>query len=319
MPKAELEGMDAHFRAMLEAEFAAAAGQPRPAAGALPLEVVREGYRTRRKAQDPAPPTDVAARELRIELSGRALPARLYTPADCRLPSSLLVYFHGGGFVVGDLDSHDGHCRRLAEGAGIQVLAVDYRLAPEHPFPAAHDDAVDAVRWAFDNCEELGVNRAKIAVGGDSAGGNLAASAACDLAGDPAYELAFQLLLYPVTWPERETQSRRDFDGLVLSKAGFAWFDRCLDAASHPDGARINVSARKSNTPGLIVTAGFDPLRDEGRALHAARRADDVPSEYLEFPAFIHDFYVMPGISAAVLDAASQTAGRLAEALKTAR
>src|SRR6185312_182045 len=112
-------------------------------------------------------------------------------------PSGLLVYFHGGGWVIGDLETHDGHCRRMAALAGVKVMAVYYRLAPEHPFPAGHDDALAATTWAFDNAAQLGVDPKRIAVGGDSAGGNLAASVALDLKDDAARRPAFQLLLYP--------------------------------------------------------------------------------------------------------------------------
>ena len=318
-PDTNREGMDPGFRAMLEAEAAAAAEQPRPGPGELPMAVVREGYQLRRTAQDTTPPAAIAVRDLSIALPGRTLAARLYTSQGGQSPSALLVYFHGGGFVIGDLETHDGHCRRLAAGSGAQVLAVDYRLAPEHPFPAAHDDALDAVRWAFDHAGDLGVDRSRIAVGGDSAGGNLAASVACDLADDADHRLAFQLLLYPVTWPDYDTASRRDFDGLILSKAGFAWFDQCLAAASHPDGGRTKVAGRKSPTPGLIVTAGFDPLRDEGRELHEARQVAGTPSDYLECPALIHDFFIMPDVSNAVGTAASAVATRLGTALGTAR
>lgn len=305
--------MDAGFRAMLDAE----AAQPRPAPGSLPLEMVRAGYRTRRMGQDLTPPADVVARDLTVTGGAGEVPARLYTPAGIERPSALLVYFHGGGFVIGDLDSHDGHCRRLAKLAGVQLLAVDYRLAPEHPFPAAHDDALAATRWAFDQAEALGVDRARIAVGGDSAGGNLAAAVACDLAGEDAYRPAFQLLLYPVTWPEEETASRQALDGPVLTRAGLAWFADCLNAAAHPEGARVRVGTRTARTPALVVTAGYDPLQDEGRDLAARLTAAGVPAGHRHYPALIHDFFIMADMSPAVAEAAAETAAALATALKT--
>lgn len=313
--------MDAHFRAMLEAEAAAAAavGQPRPAPGALPVAMVRAGYRQRRLAQDSAPPAEVATRELSVGGGEGPVPARLYAPAGVERPSALLVYFHGGGFVLGDLDTHDGHCRRLAVGAGVQVLAVDYRLAPEHPFPAAHDDALAATRWAVDHAAELGVAPERIAVGGDSAGGNLAASVAIALADDERYRPAFQLLLYPVIWPAEETASRRALDGPVLTRAGLAWFDACLAARQHPKRHRALLGTSVSRSPALVVTAGFDPLKDEGRDFAAGLAAAGTPAEHIEHPALIHDFFVMPDVSPAVGKAVAQVTDALRQALSDVR
>ncbi|MCC7267080.1 MAG: alpha/beta hydrolase, partial [Caulobacteraceae bacterium] len=183
--------LDPHFKAMLDAQAAAAAGQEPPPVEAIPPEMLRAGYRMQRQAADQNAPKDVVARDLKV---AGEIPARLYTPAGAAAVSGGLVYFHGGGFVIGDLETHDGHCRRLAAGSGCRVLAVDYRLAPEHAFPAGHDDALAATKWAFDHAAEIGFNPTRIAVGGDSAGGNLAASVAQDLRGDPARRVAFQLL-----------------------------------------------------------------------------------------------------------------------------
>lgn len=307
-----MSGMDAQFRAMLDAE----AAQPRPAPGSVPLEMVRAGYRQRRMGQDTAPPAGVATRDLPVAGGDGPIAARLYTPADVERPSALLVYFHGGGFVIGDLDTHDGHCRRLAAGAGVQVLAVDYRLAPEHPFPAAHDDALAATRWALEQAEALDVDRARIAVGGDSAGGNLAAAVACDMA-DEAERPAFQLLLYPVTWPEEETASRRELDGPLLTRAGLQWFAACLAADAHPDGARVRVGTRAARTPALVVTAGFDPLQDEGRDLAQRWSGAGTPAEHRHYPALIHDFFIMPDMSAAVAEPVRDAIEALARALGT--
>ena len=307
--------MDPGFRNMLEVEAVEAAQTPRPAPGTLPPAIAREGYRLRRQAQNPSPPQEVVVKDLTIDLDDRGLKARLYKPDGVRDPSALLVYFHGGGFIVGDLDSHDGHCRRLAVGSGVQVLAVDYRLAPEHPFPAAHDDALDAVLWAFDNCTQFNVDRERIAVGGDSAGANLAASVACDLADDPGHKLAFHLLLYPVVWPDEETETRRKHDGLVLSRTGFAWFNKCLGLDEDAIPARLKIFQRGTSTPGLIVTAGFDPLRDEGKMLHDIRLKQGVPSIYLDFPDLIHDFFVMPSISSRVEEVTNQVTQLISDTL----
>ena len=207
--------MDRGFRGLLP-PFAAGDGPPPPAPS---LDMMRLGYQKLRQSQDKAPPQTVYVDDL--EVSGGAAPikSRLYAPSDVASPTGLLVYFHGGGFVVGDLESHDGHCRRLAAFSGHRVLAVGYRLAPEHAYPAAHDDALAATRWAFDQAAALSVDPARIAVGGDFAGANLAVCVAMELASDPIRRPVFQLLLYPLTFPREETPSRQTFDGPVVTRA----------------------------------------------------------------------------------------------------
>jgi len=284
--------LDPHFAAMLEAQ---ARAQPDgPPLSALSPDLVRAGYRAQRTSQNlNSTPEGVAARDLEVGGGAGLRPARLYTPAAAATPSGLLVYFHGGGFVIGDLETHDAHCRRLARHSGQRVLAVDYRLAPEHPFPAGHDDALAAARWAFDHSAGLGADPARIGVGGDSAGGNLAASVALDLKGDPARRLRLQLLLYPATWPHEETASRRERDGPVLSKAAMAWFEAALAFEGHPAAVRAT-PARAGDLTGLppayVVTAGFDPLEHEGRDYAAALAAAGVPARHVSYPALVHDF-----------------------------
>ena len=214
--------LDPHFKAFFDAQTAAPQAAT-PPISEVPAVMVRAGYRASRISQNAnSVPTGVEARDLSIGGAAGPIPARLYTPAEAATPSGLVVYFHGGGFVIGDLESHDAHCRRLAHHSGQRVMAVDYRLAPEHPFPAGHDDALAATRWAFDHAAELGADPARIGVGGDSAGGNLAASVALDLRADPERRLKLQMLLYPAVWPDEETASRRERDGPVLSKAAMA-------------------------------------------------------------------------------------------------
>ncbi|MDP3591531.1 alpha/beta hydrolase, partial [Phenylobacterium sp.] len=249
--------MDPHIKAMIDQAEAAAAGQPAPPLDAIPPEMIRAGYRMQRAAQNLNAPKDVEARDLQVDGADGPIGARLYTPAGAPAKTPGLVYFHGGGFAIGDLESHDGHCRRLASFAGIRVLAVDYRLAPEHPFPAGHDDALASVKWVFDHAAEIGFDPARIAVGGCSAGGNLAASVSIDLKNDPKRKLAFQLLLYPGIWPDEETQSRKDLDGPILTKAAIAWFDKCLAVGDHPQAARANIGAKADvagTPPALVVT-----------------------------------------------------------------
>jgi acetyl esterase len=290
-----------------------------PPLSQIPAEMVRAGYRAQRTAQNlQTTVASVAARDLEVGGETGPIPARLYTPADTTTPSGLLVYFHGGGFVIGDLETHDAHCRRLAHASGQRVMAVDYRLAPEHPFPAGHDDALAATRWAFDHAAELGADPARIGVGGDSAGGNLAASIALDLRADPARRLKLQMLLYPAVWPEAETQSRRERDGPVLSKAAMAWFEASLAFSGHPDAHRAMAGRAKDLSglpPAYVVTAGFDPLEHEGRDYAAAMSAAGVDARHVNYPALVHDFFIMGDVSPAVVQAAEQAGAAIREAL----
>lgn len=310
--------MDPHIKALLDEQAAASAGQPTPPLDALPPEMIRAGYRMQRQAQNQNAPKEVAARDLTVDGAAGPIPARLYTPAGAPATTPGLIYFHGGGFAIGDLETHDGHCRRLAAFSGYRVIAIDYRLAPEHPFPAGHDDALAATKWVFDHAAEIGMDPSKIAVGGCSAGGNLAASVSIDLKDDPKRKIAYQLLLYPGIWPDVETQSRKDLDGPVLTKAAIAWFDKCLAAAGHPQAHRaaLGTKADVSRTPpALVVTAGYDPLKDEGRDYAARLNAAGVRAEHIEYPDMVHDFYLMGDVSPAVEAAARETAGKLKAAL----
>lgn len=317
---APAEAMDPAFAALFAAQAAAAQGQPRPPPGALPAALVRAGYRQQRAALDPPPALAVTARDLKVPGADGPLDARLYSPQGDGV-TGLLVYFHGGGFVLGDLETHDSHCRRLAATSGHRVLAVDYRLAPEHPFPAAHDDALAVTRWAFDACGELNADPRRLGVGGDSAGANLAASVALDLVDDPIRRLALQLLLYPVTWPGRDTASRQALDGPVLSRAALTWFRSALAADGHVDAHRALIAGRdvEGAPRTLVVTAGFDPLKDEGRAFAEHLLECGVSVEHVEYPSLVHDFYVMAGVSPAVCAAVCETGAWLAAGFSTGR
>jgi acetyl esterase len=311
-------GMDPHFKAHVDEQAKVAAANPAPPLEAIPPDMVRAGYRAQRTAMNSGAPKDVATTDLQVAGAGGALAARLYVPSGASAKTPGLVYFHGGGFVIGDLDTHDGHCRRLAAYAGVRVLAVDYRLAPEHPFPCGHDDALAATRWAFDHADEIGFDRERIAVGGDSAGGNLAASVALDLRGDPQRRLAFQLLLYPAIWPVEPTASRKALDGPVLTQAAMTWFETCLAAEDHPQSARAvlgKAADLSAAPPALVVTAGFDLLKDEGRAWAEQLRAAGVAARHVEYPALVHDFFIMGDVSPAVDAAARETAAALKAAL----
>lgn len=223
-------------------------------------------------------------REVSIDGPGGAIPARLYLPersAYASGPVPLLIYFHGGGWVLGDINTHDYGCRYLCANAGVAVLNVDYRLAPEHRFPAAAEDAVAAFRWAHEHAGELGIDPERIAVGGDSAGGNLAAVVAQVTKREGGPMPAFQLLGVPVTQIGAPTRSRDLFaTGYFLTKANMIWYeDHYLG-----DGDRTDVRASPlladdldGLPPAYVVVAGFDPLRDEGIAYAEKMRAAGVP------------------------------------------
>jgi acetyl esterase len=252
-----------------------------------------------------------------LEIDGGVpLRARHYAPAEGGGPHPLLVFFHGGGFVFGDLDTHDGVCRLLCRHAGAHLLAVDYRLAPEHPFPAAVEDARGAFSWACAHAHELGADPARIGVAGDSAGGNLAAVASQLAARDGGPAPALQLLIYPATDSTCRRRSRELFgEGLFLTNAHMSWFEASyLGSVGGANGHDPRASPLLANdlsglAPALVVTAGLDPLRDEGEDYAQALRAAGTPAALRRFPGFIHGFISAAGISRACRDALVEIAG----------
>jgi acetyl esterase len=247
---------------------------------------------------------------------------RVYTPLGATAPLLPgLVFFHGGGFVLGDLESHDGLCRTLSNESGCRVVSVDYRLAPEHPFPAAVEDSFAAVKWVATNAAELGIDAARIAVGGDSAGGNLAAVAAvlAKKAGGP--KLAFQLLIYPVAQlGGAETASMREnAKGYFLEKASMEWFTRlyCPEASQRSDPRLSPLLARDVTglPPAYVVTAGFDPLRDEGKAYADKLDAAGVAVTYVNYPGMVHGFFSFRGLVPKAREAVAAAAAALRAAL----
>lgn len=307
--------LDPHFRAMLDA----AAAIEMPPLATLPPEMIRMGYVAQRAGLDAGAPKDLAVSDIQVAGGDGPLKARLYIPKNAPATTGGLVYFHGGGFVIGDLETHDDFMRRLCAASGVRIVAVDYRLAPEHPFPAAHDDALAATRWVIDNGASLGIDPTRVAVGGCSAGGNLAACMALEFRDDPARKLAFQLLLYPATAMEQDTQSRKDLaTGYVLTAEVMTWFAGHFAAIGHPDARRAEPAHVEDLTglpPALTVTAGFDPLKDEGKLYAERMAAAGVKSEHIEYPSFVHDFYIMASVSPPVVDAINDTAAKLKAAL----
>jgi len=232
------------------------------------------------------------ARVQDLEAAGR--PARLYAPSEARLP--VLLYLHGGGFTIGDLETHDSLCRQLALRSGAAVLALDYRLAPEHRFPAAVDDAWAALAWLHDQAGSLGLDGSRLAVGGDSAGGTLAAATAF-FARDRGLPLALQLLITPGTGARADTPSHRLFaNGFLLDAASIAWFfDHYIDHARRHDWrfAPLEAEDHAGLAPACVVLAECDPLVDEGVAYADALRAAGVPVQLELYRGVTHDFIKM--------------------------
>ena len=285
-----------------------------PAAETLPLAEGRQAIRKQSALVGGVPPVG-AVRDLPVG----DLPGRLYVPGGATSPGPLLVFIHGGGWIYGDLDTHDPVCRFLAERAGVRVLAVDYRLAPEHPFPAAYDDCARAYRWVVENAESLGADPARLAVGGDSAGGTLAATVAI-VAATEGLPLAFQLLVYPASDMRGGSESRAMFaEGFFLTRqfmdaAQQSYLPRRKDV-THPCASPLLADLPAGLAPAYVVTAGFDPLRDEGEAY--ARKLADAGDELelRRFPHLIHGFFNMVGPGRSGRAANEEIAVRLRQAL----
>lgn len=284
-----------------------------------PVEA-RASYRDRRSVTQPAPPEVALVRDL---LAG-AVPLRLYRPAGSGTGQVLpvLVFFHGGGWVIGDLETHDTLCRHLASGSGCAVVAVDYRLAPEHPFPAAVEDAVAATRWVRQHAAELALDPRRIAVGGDSAGGNLAAVVALTARDEGEPSLAFQLLLYPSTDQRRLTASHRTrSEGYLLTNDTMNYFhDHYMGGKQQDDDWRASPLLHRDHArlpPAFILTAGYDPLRDEG--MQYADKLSRAGSEatLVCFERQIHGFATMGKVIDEANVAVQLCAARLRHALAT--
>ena len=288
----------------------AAAGMP--PLGTLPVAETREAFKG--VAAFGGPPEKLARVE---ERKAGEIPVRIYIP-EAKGPMPLLVYFHGGGWVIGTLDTHDGVCRHLAKQSQAVVVSVDYRLAPEHKFPAAAEDCYAATCWAAQNAASLGADAKRLAIGGDSAGGNLAAVVALMARDRGEPKIAFQLLIYPVTDHAYETASYRDnADGYLLTKDAMVWFwNHYLTGAgdsSNPYASPLRAKSLAGLPPAMVVTAEFDPLRDEGEAYAAKLREAGVPVKLKPYDGLVHGFFSMIGFfdqaKQAVGDAAAEIRG----------
>ena len=237
--------------------------------------------------------------DLMIDGPAGAIPVRIYRPSAA--PAPVHVHFHGGGWVIGDLDTHDRDCREICVGADCIVVAVDYRLAPEHIFPAAPEDCYAALCWASANLDSLCALPGAVSVGGDSAGGNLAAAVALMARDRNGPAIAMQLLIYPVTDATMESGSYRDnADGYLLSRTMMSWFwdHYCPDLALRADPLASPVAAEDlaGLPPALVMTAEFDPLRDEGEAYAERLIAAGVEVEVRRFDGLIHGFFSQAGM-----------------------
>jgi acetyl esterase len=288
-----------------------------PPINELSVEEAREASKALASMQGIPEPV-AGAQDRMLPGPGGEIPARIYTPFG-KEPFPVLVYFHGGGWVLGDIESSDGLCRILANKSGCMVVSIGYRLAPEHPFPAAVDDAYYATQWASANASGFSGDPSRLAVSGDSAGGNLAAVVA-QIArdrGEPAVQ--FQLLIYPATDGACDTPSySENAEGYFLTKAAMQWFwnhyvPKDVDRR-HPHASPLRAGNFAGLPPALIVTAEFDPLRDEGERYAERLHTAGTPVQLTRYNGMIHGFFTM----GEVIDRGGMALQQAAAALRAA-
>jgi acetyl esterase len=274
------------------------AALPQPDPATLTAQTARDAMAA---MQIPLPKAPMAAvRDVTFPVANAAIKARLYTPTETPvLPC--LIYFHGGGWVVGDIEIYDSLARALAKSSGCAVLSVEYRLAPEHKFPVPLNDCYAAVQWAHASAEMLGIDPARIAVGGDSAGGNLAACVALKTRDEGGAPLKHQLLIYPVTDSDLKSRSQLELaEGYFLTRAMMAWY---WDQYCRSDADKLNPLSSPSKAMSLarlpnasVVTAAYDPLRDEGDAFARALEEAGVSVSHLSVGGMVHGYVSLIGI-----------------------
>jgi len=286
-----------------------------------PLPELRQQLRTMVALMDEPAPALPRLEDIRIPGPAGEIPARLYAARAGGAVLPAVAYFHGGGWVQGDLETHHGLCARLAAHASVLVAAVDYRLAPEHKFPAAVEDCLAAYRWLRTHARDLGADPTRVAVAGDSAGGNLSAVVSQLAAAGGTPVPTCQVLIYPAVDFSLETDSHRDLaDGHVIPRDRIVWY---MEQYLRTDADRTDLRASPlrapslaGQPPALIVTAGFDPLRDEGRAYGERLREAGVDVVYREYPGQIHAFVMLtkaiPQGTACTLEIADYLRQRLA-------
>ena len=290
----------------------------RPSTDAGSVEDRRRSMRESARIAAGAPIAVHSVRDLEVTGAAGPLRARLYstgTPSGSE-PRPLVVFFHGGGWVFGDIESHDQPCRLLSRYADVHVLSVDYRLAPEHVFPAAADDAVAAFGWAVAHARELGSDPARVAVAGDSAGGNLAAVVAQATRDSGSVPPVAQLLLYPGTDGSVSRPSKSLFaDGFFLTRTQMDWYwdtYRGDAAPTHPRLSPLLAEDLSGLAPAVVTTAAFDPLRDEGAAYAEALRAAGTTVVHRRAQGLVHGYFSMTGIHRASFAESVAVAGAFA-------
>ena len=294
------------------------AGRP-PYETVSPVEA-RELYLKGRLVTNPEPPELKSVRPLAIPSPAGIIAARIYTPLRLRQTDGLapvLVFFHGGGWVIGDLDSHDVVCRKLADEGELLVIAVDYRLAPEHKFPAAVDDAIAATKWIAHNASQLGIDASRLCVGGDSAGGNLATVVAITARDSDGPAIAGQVLIYPATDFAMTHPSHSEPEtSILLTHSVIRWFrDHYLNGAADVHDWRASPARARTLTglpPAYVLTVGADPLRDEGDEYAQRLKEAGVAVTHRTFPGQFHGFFTMGKL----LQQANVAAGEIGAWLK---
>jgi acetyl esterase len=306
--------LDPQMKAILD-QAAAAGAQPfhtmTPAQARAAIDSMFQAFRGQ--------PKEVAKSEDR-KVPGPAgeIPVRIYTPVGSG-PFGALVYFHGGGWVIGNIETHDVTCRDLTQGTPCVTVSVDYRLAPEHKFPAGPEDCYAATKWVADNARSLNVDPNRIAVGGDSAGGNLAAAISLMARDRGGPKLAYQLLIYPAIDSADETPSHREFtkDGYILSRADMEWFWGYYLAdkdRTNPYACPSRAKSLAGLPPAFVLTAEFDPLRDEGEAYGQELRKAGVAVAAKRYDGVCHGFVSM----ASLLDAGKRAIAECCSELRGA-
>ncbi|MFB9726692.1 alpha/beta hydrolase [Haloechinothrix salitolerans] len=279
-------------------------------------EEARTNLNASAKIAERASRPPMRSRPVRIPARGGELYSRLYIPNHVGENAPLLVFYHGGGWVVGNVETHDDAVRFLAQHAGVRALSVDYRLAPEHPFPAAVEDAIDTYEYVVANAEQLGADPNRIAVGGDSAGGNLAAVVAQQAKDNGGNLPAFQLLIYPEVDFVNRRASRKFFsEGFFLTDDDMNWFEgHYVPEGADKSDPRLSPLLAKDLSglpPAAVITAGFDPLRDNGEAYYDALKKASVPVTLHRHWDLIHGFINLLGISPRFREATLEIAGVL--------
>ncbi len=300
------------------ATFVRSVEQGPPTEG-LSISALRDGYRATVIANSVEPDSGVTTRDLAIPGETGEIAARLYVPESSREGGGLLIYVHGGGFAVGDLDSHDRLVRLIAAASRLTVLCLDYPLAPEHPFPAARDAVITAFEWTRANAASLGVDAARIALGGESAGATHVIMATLALVRSGGEMPALVWALVPATDPAGSTASHRDFAngaGRTAQEFAYLWSLYLPDEAQRSDPAIVPALADLAGMPALLIhTAEYDPARDDGEQLAQRAHAAGVSVTLTRHAGLVHQFPEITGISSASREAIVQAARELADAL----